>query len=85
LNGLRICRIISHTLFDLLGLITGIDHCFKRIALMFHIALCGFHQIGDQIVSSFQLHINLGKTIFESVSQSYQFVVNGYRPNDEYR
>jgi hypothetical protein len=52
---------------------------------MFEIALGGFHQVGNEIVSPLQLHIDLGERILEPVAQRNQTVVDpdGPEADDE--
>ena len=47
---------------------------------MLHVSLGDFHQVGDQVVTSLELNINLRKRILESVSRNNQTVVNA--PNE---
>lgn len=55
---------------------------FQRLLLMFEVALRGLHEIGDQVVPALQLHVNLRKRVFKTVSQLNQLIVNTDDPKN---
>ena len=50
---------------------------------MFEVAFGSLHQVGDQIVASFELDIDLGKGVFEPVAQRHQPVVDDHDHDNE--
>ena len=49
----------------LIRLAVGFHHAFKRFALMFEKRLGGFHQIGNQVMASLQLNVNLSERVLK--------------------
>ena len=43
----------------LYGLTACPAHCFQRAGFVLHVATCDFHQIGDQVMTALELHIDL--------------------------
>ena len=52
---------------------------------MRHVAFDGFDQIGNQVVSASQLHVDLRECVTDSVAQVDEIVVDGNRPKDDQR
>ena len=44
------------------------DHGLEGLALVLEVALGGFHQIGDEVVATLQLHVDLGEGVLETVA-----------------
>jgi hypothetical protein len=55
---------------------------------MLEICLGCLHQVGNEVIATFQLHVYLRKGVLEPVPQGHQAVVDAYnkqRENDYYR
>ena len=44
---------------------------------MLHVALGRLNQVGNEVIATLELHINLGKCIFKTVFKLNQFIVYG--------
>jgi len=49
---------------------------------MLHISFDSFHKVRDKVVSSGQLHVNLGEGIFDTISQIDQTIVDADSVHD---
>ncbi|OPZ08268.1 MAG: hypothetical protein BWZ07_03185 [Alphaproteobacteria bacterium ADurb.BinA280] len=56
--------------------IARLDYGFQGFAFMLHVALDRFHQIGDQVIATGQLHVDLGERILVTVARRDQTVVD---------
>jgi hypothetical protein len=83
LHGLRVTRIVGRGLAGRHRLVARIDHRLQGLPLVLEIALGGLHQIGDQVVTPFELDFDLGKGVLEPVAQLDQPVVDTDRPDDD--
>src|SRR5690606_9129601 len=54
---------------------TGVGDGFERFALMAHIALNGLEEIGDQIGTALQLHVDAGPALLHQLPLPDQVVV----------
>ena len=61
-------------------MIAGRDHSFERATLVGHVALGGFHQIRDQVVSPFELHLDLRERVLVAVLERDKLVVDARAP-----
>ena len=52
---------------------------------MLDVALGSLNQVGDQVVTPFQLHFDLGKGILVSIFQNYQLIENRDHIKNEQR
>jgi hypothetical protein len=55
--------------------IPGLDDRFERFPFVLHVPFDDFDQIRDQVVASFQLHVDLGESVFEFVLRGDKAVV----------
>src|SRR5690606_21464182 len=58
-----------------LGGIARLHHPFEGLLLVSGVALHGFHDIGDQVVTPLELHLDLRPRVVDSVPQLHQAVV----------
>jgi len=71
IRRVRFCRIETGN-----GRIPGTYDGIKCLTLVFHVAFDGFNEIRNQVMTPRQLHINLGKGIFDPVARIHQAVVD---------
>ncbi len=57
------------------GGVARIDHGFQGFPLMLHVGLGGFHQVGDQVIATLELNLDLGKGVLVAVFQGDEGVV----------
>ena len=62
--------------------VAGIDDGLQCFALMLDVAFGRFNQIGDQVISAFELDVDLRKRIFVTVPKRHQAVVNADHNDD---
>jgi hypothetical protein len=60
-----------------------LNHGLQRLALMGHEPLGRFHQIGNEVMASLELHVDLGKGIPVTIAQLDQSVVAPDQPKDD--
>ena len=61
--------------------VAGLDHGFKRFALVLQVALGDLDQIRDEVVAALQLHIDLGEGILEAITEGDEAVVETGDPD----
>src|SRR5207302_899398 len=52
--------------------------------LMLHITLGGFDQVGNQVVAPFELHVDLGERIFETIAEGDESIIDAGGPKAEH-
>ena len=52
---------------------------------MGHIGFCGFHQIGNKIVATFELYFDLRECVLITIPQADQLIKNTDTVNNQYR
>ena len=65
------------------GLVACVDHGFQRGLLMLQVFSGDIHQIGNQVIAAFELHVNLPKGIGDGVFKPDQTVVRTHSPENE--
>jgi hypothetical protein len=50
---------------------------------VFHVAFDGFDQVRNEVVTACQLDIDLGKAVFDAISEVDKFIIDGDRIHDE--
>lgn len=75
LHRLGIAGIRSRLLACALCDISRLGNGFERLALVFEIAFRGLDKIRDEIVSTLELHIDLGKRVLVAITQGHKTVV----------
>ena len=75
LDGVGIAGVLGGRLQAGHGLVAGRDHRLQGVPLVTHVALGGFHQIGNQIVPALELHVDLRIRIFVAILQRNEAVV----------
>ena len=80
MHGRRITRISGGRIVGRDCGVSGADNRFQGFPFMRHILFHHFHQVGDQVVTPFELDIDLGERVFIAVSEGNQTVVYGDQP-----
>ena len=70
--------LVAHTLC-VLREVTGLGDVFEGIALVGHVALGGFDEVGDEVVAALEDYIDLGPGFFNAIAQAHEAVI---RPHD---
>lgn len=84
-HGAGALRCGTHRRSRALRLAAGLDDSLQRGGLVREIATCHLHQIGNQVIPTLELHINLAKRVGNAVTQLHQPVVNSDSPHQQYR
>ncbi|MFM1945530.1 MAG: hypothetical protein RI897_4512 [Verrucomicrobiota bacterium] len=59
------------------SLVTGVDDGFERLAFVLQVTFGGFDEVGDEVVAAFELDVDLGVGVFESVPEADEAVIDG--------
>ena len=51
---------------------------------MLHVAFRDFNEIGDEVVAAFELDVDLGERVFETVAELDEFIVDASDPEAEH-
>ena len=62
------------------GDVARLDDGFERGALVLHVALGGFDEVGNEIVAALELHVDLSVGVFETVAQGDEGIVDAGDP-----
>ena len=65
------------------GNVAGLDDGLKRGALVFQVALGDLDEIGNEVVATLQLHVDLGEGVFEAVAEGDEGIVDANGPEGE--
>ena len=68
---------IAHRLKNRRCIVAGVDDGLQCLTLMRHIGFSRLYQIGYQIVTPFELHLNLCKGVEITIFECHQGVVDG--------
>ena len=79
-DGVGIARILGSGLQAGEGLIARGDDRFQGFPFMGQVALCGFDEIGNEVVTTLELHFDLRESVLETVLESDEFVVDRNDP-----
>ena len=66
------------------SLVSSLYDRFQCLALVLEIAFGCLYQIGNQVIATFELHVNLSEGVFEAVSECDQSVVDTYDPEGQH-
>ena len=80
----RVARARGRLLLGGHRLVPRTNHRIERLALMAHVALGDFDEIGDQVVSPLELHVDLAEGILVPVPQGHERVECSDRIQDEH-
>ena len=56
--------------------IAGIDDGFECFALMLHVAFNGFDEVGDQVIATGQLHVDLREGVLDAIAKIDEGIVD---------
>lgn len=65
------------------GLVAGVDDLRQRLAVVLHVALGRFNKVGNQVVATLKLHVDLSPGVVQPVFQSDKAVVQADDVNDD--
>src|SRR5258705_10663552 len=63
--------------------VAGFYHLIERAALVRGVALHGLDQIGDQVVALFELHVDVGKGLADTLTERNQPVIRAEREEND--
>jgi len=76
LYGIGVGRIRLGSLEIRHSSIAGIDDGVECFAFMLHVTFDGFDEIGNQVITTGQLHVDLSESVFYTVAKVDQTIVN---------